>query len=402
MPANLPHMQCISENASVAVRLLLWACPNLERLALVHCVRGADAPLINGAHSIDSHPQLHTLHLLRSRAGWQLPHLPSLTTLLIDGACADGGVQDTVHQVGSQLTRLRLGHVRQLSTLVPCMPHLTYNLQRLELPSLGLTDELLTTCHSLLPGLRRVEVCRLSLRRSCVDVDCSWQELRMPICEPRYLPPTAYAPSLDELAKLPLAREGKPGLQRLVLAGLYFWSVDLAAALATVRSSRCRLAAWEIQQRRPFRLVFNGLENLAYLPPVLACFEPDSIHSLEVEVKGKMSQPVLAALGAALATGGSAAVARCHTLTLAFDDGFQDDAACTSLLPMLMATPITALLFRKRFDIAQLAAICCPESLAAVSRPIRLYVKCVPTVWQQVQAAIDAAGKPNLLCLKQL
>jgi hypothetical protein len=154
-----------------------------------------------------------------------------------------------------------------------------------------------------------------------------------------------------------------------------------------------------------FRL---DMQELGRVLPLLACFEPDSIRSLKFMFcfDDLIAQPVLTALGAALSTtggGGYAAVSGCHTLTLSTLHGFQDDAACAALLPMLMATHITTVdcgYTHHHPASAWLVTACCPDSLAAVTRPITLRLCCEPGVLQQVQAAVAAAGKAELVHLQ--
>jgi hypothetical protein len=342
-----------------------------------------------------TYPQLHTLSLDWCGAGWQA-HLPSLTALLLDVWVRSDSIQHTVNQVASQLTRLRLRCVDSLQLLQPCMPGLAHNLQRLELPKLCLTNEGFDSIRTQLPGLRCVEFASLSLSSSCADVECSLRELRL----------VGYCTSpLSQLARLPLARAGNQnqGLQRLVLGGIAFWSasVDRDADVAAVCSSSCRLEPVHVEgeQLQHFRL-YMGLQDLEGILQLLACFVPDSICSLELHFWG-LSQPALAAWGVAMALSGgaAAALARCHALTLSCRD-FQDDAACAALLPMLMTTPVLTLSFQDDVSAARLAAMCSPGSLAAVTRPITLRVRCEPDAdVQQAQAAIAAAGKAELVSL---
>ncbi len=68
--------------------MLLAACPNLGSLTLV-----LGSPRTNRVprhpkhdpHTAVTHTQLHTLRLEGCDATWQLPQLPSLTALLLDG-----------------------------------------------------------------------------------------------------------------------------------------------------------------------------------------------------------------------------------------------------------------------------------------------------------------------------
>jgi hypothetical protein len=280
---------------------------------------------------------------------------------------------------------------------------LLHNLQRLDLPSLVLSDDAFTSLRDLLPGLRSLTVGELCLSSSHADVDCSWRELRLASCSRECATTPSYAPTVQQLTKLPLAQAGKPtpGLQRLALTGIDCRCIT-DADVAAVRSSCCRLAAVEGKERRPLMLRCYRPQHLDRVLPLLACFEPHAIRSLEwtMDVFGMITQPSLAALGAALsAEGGNAAVASCHTLTLDCH-GFQDDAACAALLPMLMKTPITTVHLRCGYVLQHLAAICCPGSLAAVTRCINLQVFCAPVDVQQAQAAVAAAGKAHLICLR--
>jgi hypothetical protein len=380
---------------------LLAACPNLGTLKLgnVEVTHSSREQPTAGTY-----PQLHTLHLDSCGAIGQLPQLPSLTALLLDGWFIAEELPCAVNQVASQLTRLRLpvGTMQSLATIQPCVPGLTHNLQRLELPSLVLTDDVFTSLHQLLPGLRCVEFKELRLISNHADVGCSWQELR--------LAPDGHH-SVQQLTMLPLARAGRHtvGLQRLVLPGIHRDRVggleEISAKVAAVCSSSCRLAPMHVEGE-PLGQFTLGMEYIVRMLPLLSCFEPGSICSLRLGLWDHMLQSTLAAFGAALAIhgGGYAAVARCHTLTLACT-GFQDDATCAALLPMLMATSISEVVitcFGTQVTSAQLAAMCCPNSLAAVTRPISLRVKCAPTDVQQAQAEIAAAGKAHLIRLEEV
>jgi hypothetical protein len=375
------------------MRSLLTACPNLGRLDMV-CI-----PMDEADHpdTADTHSQLHTLHLFKSSAVLPMPNLPSLTALLLDWCQGSGvdQVQHAVNPVASQLTRLRINcHTVDVAALTPCVPGLKHNLQRLELPSTELTDGIF----KLLPELCCVEFWQLSLSCSVADVDCSWRELRLATIEQS---------SLRQLAWLPLARAGRktPGLQRLELAGInckYLFG-DRDALVAAVRSSTCRLApvqvAGEQQQRR---VVLSGeQDDLELALPLLACFEPDSIFNFGLCTGWEdISPTVLTALGSLFAIDGAASLARCHTLEISFGR-WANKVACAALLPMLMATPVTTVVFLSSMTAEQLAAICCPQSLAAVTRRIMLRVRCVPFGLQQAQEAIAAAGKAELLSLEE-
>jgi hypothetical protein len=263
-----------------------------------------------------------------------------------------------------------------------------------------LTDDVFKSLHQLMPGLRCVQVGKLSLATSHADVDCSWQELQLH-CE---LP-------LCKLLWLPLARAGRQtrGVQRLLLAGIQcvLGPEAIDADVAAVCSSSCRLAPVHVgsdegKQPEPFTLRV-GLENLARVLPLLACFESNSIHSLRLCYRRDVLQPALTALDAALATsGGMAALARCHTLTLDFIS-FQDDAPFAQLLPMLMATPVRTLCVKSNVSEACLAAICAPHSLAAVTRSITLqggaWNRRLNVSVEKAEASVNAAGKAHLVRL---
>ncbi len=297
--------------------------------------------------------------------------------------------------MASQLTRLRLGGIEDLSTLEPCLPGLRHNLQRLELPWMELTDDVYKSLHDLLPGLRCVEFGEVFLSSSHADVDCSWQELRLESDTMHHL---------QQLAQLPLARAGKRGLQRLVLEGC-----RMDADVTAVCSSTCQLAPVQTvaNQLGSFSLEL-GWEHLSHLLPLLRCCAPNSIGSFHVTMSHGpcaygISHAALSALGAAFATGGgAAALARCHTLTL--DNCFHAAAVCAALLPMLMTTPIaTVWLTTDSITPKQLTALCCPDSLAAVTRPITLRVSVrysnQNVSLRKAQAAIVAAGKADLVRL---
>ncbi len=388
--------------------LLLSACPNLGSLTLDEC---SSEQWMDDPHTASTYTQLRILHLIDCETVWQLPHLPSLTALLLDGWRREAEEDEhTVNQVASQLTQLRLGHAFHLSPLVPHVPSLRHNLQRLELPEMMLTNDLYKSLHELLPGLRCVEFRELSLSSSHADVGCSWQELR--------LAPYGFH-SLQQLAMLPLARAGRRtrGVQRLVLLPrIKCWndSGDVGANVAAVCSSSCRLAPVLLRGPPPGAVLLSTApQDLARVLLLLACFEPHSIRGLCLDVTGHMPQPGVAAVGAALAAsgGGAGALARCHTLSLTWPNAFdpfthnacfQDDAACAALLPMLMATPIVTMRFNGTMSTDQLAAICCPDSLAAVTRPIALHVYSMlvtPEDLPLVQAAIAAAGKADVVTL---
>jgi hypothetical protein len=72
---------------------------------------------------------------------------------------------------------------------------------------------------------------------------------------------------------------------------------------------------------------------------------------------------------------------------------------CAALLPMLMATRIDTVVFLASMtSVGQLAAICCPGSLAAVTRRVVLRLLCMPgRAIQQLQASVAAAGKAGLV-----
>jgi hypothetical protein len=105
-----------------------------------------------------------------------------------------------------------------------------------------------------------------------------------------------------------------------------------------------------------------------------------------------MPQPTLVALGAA-----RPALPTCHTITLE-RASFQDAAACAALLPLLMTTSIAtcSIYSYQLVPEAQLAAICCPDALAAVTRRITLRFSCRDTM-RQMQAAVVAAGKAHVV-----
>jgi hypothetical protein len=112
-----------------------------------------------------------------------------------------------------------------------------------------------------------------------------------------------------------------------------------------------------------------------------------------------MSQSALVALGAALATGGTSMLDCCNLVLECH--GFQDAAAAYStLLPMLMPTSVKALTILNQVSAAQLAAVCCPDSLAAVTRPVMLALEVevghTNQEISQIQAVSDAAGKSQL------
>jgi hypothetical protein len=380
--------------------LLLSTCPNLGSLKLYD--RGSQPAREPHQASPGTYPQLHTLHLIQCGAPWQLPPLPSLTALLLEGSWQAQEVQCIVNQVASQLTRLRVAWLIDMPAFQPCLLVLRHNLQRLELPMLGLTDDVFKVINELLPELRCVEFGNLSLSSSHADVECSWRELR-----------GSYRDALRQLAWLPLARADKPalrGLQRLVLEGVDCVgdSEEISASVATVCSSTCQLAPLHRggEQRGAFALYLCS-EDFQRVQPLLTRFAPDSIRSLALCPEtpsghglATLPHPAMAALGAALATnGGMSALARCHTLKLVSD--FKDAAMCAALLPMLMGTPISTLFIPCRISTAQLAAICCPGSLATVTRPITLRVESRSTHnivnVEMAQAAVNAAGKAHLV-----
>jgi hypothetical protein len=396
--------QRISSYVHTTTSALLAACPNLGTLKLEQCTNDAPTPSrddpIPAGHA---HTKLHTLWWDDCQKGWKLPPLPSLTALLLDGWQREAEEDEhTVNQVASQLTRLRLGGIEDLSTLEPYLAGLTHNLQRLELPWMELRDDVFKVVNELLPGLRCVEVNSLSLHSSHADVECSWREVRVD---------SDSVQDLQQLAWLPLARAGRHtrGLQRLVLPPRITCLVnpgDVGANAAAVCSSTCQLSP--LNEIGDLSLRFRDSRALESVLPLLACFAPGSMLTLTLSLHNTwgqgvaaMSHSALEALAAAaVTTGGTAALARCHKLNLDCD-GFQDDAACAALLPMLMVTPIATVDMPFHISVKRLTAMCSPDALASVTRSITLHVCCdsEPDGAQQVEAAIDAAGKAELVRL---
>jgi hypothetical protein len=101
-----------SRTRSVLITALV-ACPNLGSLAL-HSTYGFEDLWPADDSRNATYPQLHTLALGWHVTAWHLTHLPSLTALLLDGYWDAKYVQNTVNQVPSQLTRLRVDDASQL------------------------------------------------------------------------------------------------------------------------------------------------------------------------------------------------------------------------------------------------------------------------------------------------
>jgi hypothetical protein len=401
---------------------LLAACPQLQHLTLDECAvakptPGKAAAIITTSSSgaVTPHANLHTLNLISPAQLWTsqpatgLADLPSLHTLLLgevrgltDAACR------TIAVVASQLTRLRLEcgaddtsdiyqHILQ-PLLAHCSAGLSQQLQRLELPKACLCDEGIEALCGQLPALSVAEVKTLELLDNRSGMACNWQELVT----------TGFVP-IEFLAHLPLARAGRQGgVQKLSLTRVACLESNpfLSTGIATVCGSTCQISAVPDGDGLRFLCMSccdaDGMHTLTQL---LRRFEPDSVEGLGLMLTSSshgenedLRVQALAAFAAEMAAG-HAALNKCKRLVLDdMDNNWYTPAACAVLLPTLMPSKVDLIFLQKLSPIAA-AAVCSPDALAAVTRPMAIGV-CSDVDVAGMQAAITAAGKGHLLVVK--
>jgi hypothetical protein len=400
---------------------LLAACPQLHHLTLVDCSASKSAPrqqratgTSGGTAAADTH--LHTLVLRAHNQLWApepatgLSSLTALHTLLLTGD--DAGLSDAACQsiavVATQLTRLSLD-CRAVDDDQPilqplmqhCVPGLSQRLQRLELPRATLYDhEFLALCEQL-PELDVVEVRCLRLQDNHADVPCNWQQLVI----------NSLA-IVEDLARLPLARAGRHGGLQKVAMTMFSCGGMIPAPLplfnssvATVRDSTCHLTPVLASSGvgRLF-LVCSSAAGLQALAPLLRRFEPDSIarlgvwqHNIDNDDESLRVQALTALLAEVAA--GHAALNSCTQLFFV-DNQWFTPAACSALLPALMPSKVKILALQG-FHPDAAAAVCSPESLAAVTRPLIIGVDGEIDV-AAVRAAIAAAAKGHFVDVQRL
>jgi hypothetical protein len=327
----------------------------------------------------------------------------------------------TIAVVASQLIRLcyKAGpydrHLPVPRLLAYCASGLSQRLQRLELPQVVVNDRYLVAFCGQLPVLSFLEVATFLLMENHANLACSWQE--MVISE---------AALGEMLARLPLARSGRQGgVRKLTLRKIAVCEMTPAVSngLASVCCSGCQLSTIsECRWARQLHLVCYGSACLQGVSRLLRQFEPGSVETLTVTQRrmdpltlmilngaygfdqdsDELRLQALTAFAAEVAAG-HAGLNSCRRISFCADGtssghNWYTPAVCSAMLPALMPSSIASMSIDGLAPDAAVA-VCSPEALAAVTRPMILGVgKGVDVA--AMQAAINAAGKGHLLTVK--